>query len=229
MDMNYVETFGGEPPPPNEFFDANRGPDVVPGAYKVTVSAAGESLAREVSVSPDPRFSADAEALRLRTKTALEIRNQVSAVNEALNRLDGWETQLTALPKLVRGGDEGEPGPGPAAGASKKYEASLKASRDLSKKVKDLKDKVFNREIQRGTPSDTLHFHADFQGKLSRLGFGALGAYGEAPREVVKEEIAQFNALLASDVPAFNKTAAEQGVPTLFVGEAISVQPPAGF
>jgi hypothetical protein len=68
----------------------------------------------------------------------------------------------------------------------------------------------------------------------------ALGAYGEAPREVLKEEIAaarkevdaflaQFNALLASDVPAFNKTAAEQGVPPLFVGEAISVQPPAGF
>ena len=150
------------------------------------------------------------------------------------------ETQLTALPKLVRGGDEGESGPGPDAGASKKYEASLKASRDLSTKVKDLKDKVYNREIQRSTPSDTLHFHSDFQGKLSRLGFGALGAYGEAPREVVKEEIAaarkevdaflaQFNALLASDVPAFNKTAAEQGVPTLFVGEAISVQPPAGF
>ncbi|HEV2064358.1 MAG TPA: hypothetical protein VGS00_07400, partial [Thermoanaerobaculia bacterium] len=233
-------TFGGEAPPPNEFFDANRGPDVVPGAYKVTVSAAGETLAREVSVSPDPRFSVDAEALRLRTKTALEIRNQVSGVNEALNRLDGWETQLTALPKLVRGGDEGESGPGPAAGASKKYEASLKASRDMSTKVKDLKDKVYNREIQRSTPSDTLHFHSDFQGKLSRLGFGALGAYGEAPREVVKEEIAaarkevdaflaQFNALLASDVPAFNKTAAEQGVPTLFVGEAISVQPPAGF
>jgi hypothetical protein len=30
-------------------------------------------------------------------------------------------------------------------------------------------------------------------------------------------------------VPAYNKAAVEQGVPTLFVGEPITVQPPAGF
>ncbi|MGH9399011.1 MAG: WD40/YVTN/BNR-like repeat-containing protein [Thermoanaerobaculia bacterium] len=227
-------TFGGEPPPPNEFFDANRGPDVVPGTYKVTVSAAGETQSRDVAVGPDPRFAADPEALSARTKTALEIRNQVTAVNEILNRLDGWETQLAALPRLVGGGEDGEPG------RSKKYEAAIKASRDLAKKVKELKDKMFNREIQRSTPSDTLHFHTDFQGKLSRLGFGALGAYGEAPREVVKEAIAsrrqqldgflaQFNALVSADVPAYNKTAIQQGVPTLFAGEAVSIEPPAGF
>ena len=225
-------TFGREAPP-SEFFDPNRGPDVVPGTYKITVSAAGETLSRDVTVGPDPRWSVDREILRTRAKLALEGRNVASAVNEMLNRLDGWETQLSGLPRLVGGGEDAE------AGRSRKFEAALKASRDLNKKVKELKDRVFNRDVQRDTPSDTLHFHSDFQGRASRLGFAA-GAYGEVPREIVKEEIAsirkeaeaylaQFNALLSADVPAYNKTAAEQGVPTLFVGDPVSIDAPAGF
>ncbi len=151
-----------------------------------------------------------------------------------LNRLDNWETQLTALPRLVGGGEDAEPG------KAKRYEAAIKASRDLNTKVKGLKDKIYNREVQRGTPSDSLHFHSDFQSRMARLGFSAGGAYGEAPRDIVKEEIAamrqsldgflaQFNALVSTDVPAYNKTAVEQAVPTLFVGEPAAVEPPAGF
>ena len=226
-------TFGREAPP-NDFFDPNRGPDVVPGTYKITVSAAGETATREVAVQPDPRWSVDGAVLAARAKLALEGRNTASAINEMLNRLDAWETQLSGLPRLTGGGDDAE------AGKARKYESALKASRDLNKKVKELKDKVFNRDLQRDTPSDTLHFLADFQGRAQRLGFVGGGAYGEPPREVVTEEVAairkeaegylaQFNALLSNDVPAYNKTAAEQGVPTLFVGEPIAVQPPAGF
>jgi photosystem II stability/assembly factor-like uncharacterized protein len=219
--------------PPNEFFDPSRGPDVLPGTYKITVTAAGETQTREVTVVPDPRWPANAEAMKARTKAALEGRNAVSALNEMLNRLDGWESQLTALPRLVGGGEDAEPG------KAKKYEAAIKASRDLNKKVKELKDKVYNRDVQRDTPSDTLHFHTDFQGKATRVGAGG-GGYGEAPRQVVLDQMAeirkdvevylgQFNALASTDVPAYNKTAAEQGVPTLFVGDPIAIQPPAGF
>jgi hypothetical protein len=225
-------TFGKEAPP-SEFFDPNRGPDLVPGTYKVTVTAAGDSQTREVSVAPDPRWPVDPETLRVRAKSALEGRNTASAINEMLNRLDNWETQLTGLPKLVGGEDDAE------AERSKKYEAALKAARELNKKVKELKDKVYGRDIQRDTPSDTLHFHSDLQGRASRLGFVA-GAYGEAPREVARAELAairkeaegylaQFNTILTTDVSAYNKVAAEQGVPTLFLGDSISVKEPEGL
>ena len=146
-----------------------------------------------------------------------------------LNQLDGWETSLTALPKLVGGGEDGDPA------KTKKYDAVLKAARDLNKKVKELKDKVYNREVQRDTPSDSLHYHSDFQGRASRLGFLS-GAYGEAPRDIAREELAsirkeaesylgQFNALRSNEVTAFNKMAVDQGVPTLFLGEAAAIQP----
>jgi hypothetical protein len=149
-----------------------------------------------------------------------------------LNRLDGWETQLTGLPKQVDAGDDAEPA------RAKRYEAALKAARELNKKVKELKDRVYNRDVQRDTPSDSLHYHSDLQGRASRMGFFA-GAYGEAPREVARQELAamrqqaegylsQFNALLAADIPAYNKMAVEQGVPTLFVGDPVAVQEPPG-
>ncbi|HEX5134185.1 MAG TPA: hypothetical protein VFW81_02235, partial [Thermoanaerobaculia bacterium] len=221
----------GREAPPSEFFDPNRGPDVVPGVYKVTVAAAGKSETGDLQVGPDPRWPADPEALRARAKAALEGRNAASAINEMLNRLDAWETQLTGLPKLVGGGDDGD------SVRATKYETALSAARDLNKKVKELKDSVYNRDVQRDTPSDSLHFHNDFQGRVSRLGFLA-GAYGEAPREVAREELAairkqaedylaRFNALVTGDVPAYNRAAAEQGVPTLFAGDPIRVEEPA--
>ncbi|HEY6066005.1 MAG TPA: hypothetical protein VIY96_07595, partial [Thermoanaerobaculia bacterium] len=134
-------------------------------------------------------------------------------------------------PKLVGAGEDGDPA------RAKKYEPALQAARDLNKKVKDLKDRVYNRDVQRDTPSDTLHYHSDFQSRASRLGTLA-GSYGEAPREVAREELAavrkqadaylaEFNALLAGDVPAYNKVAAEEGVPTLFVGDPLKVEEPA--
>ena len=192
------------------------------------MTAGGETQTGEVVVSADPRWHGDAQVLRERAKSALEGRNTATAVNEMLNQLDGWETALTALPKVVGGGDDGD------AAKTRKYEAVLKAARELDKKVKELKDKVYNREIQRDTPSDGLHYHSDFQGKASRLGFLS-GAYGEAPRDVVREHLAairteaegylaQFNALRSNEVTAFNKTAAGDGVPTLFVGDAVAIQ-----
>ena len=226
-------TFGKEAPP-SEFFDPNRGPDVAPGTYKVSVTVAGETKTAEVVVGPDPRWTVDAKVLADRAQTALGGRNTATAINEMLNHLDGWETSLTGLPKLVGGGEDGETGK-PSA---KKYDAVLKAAKDLDRKVKELKDKVYNRDVQRDTPSDGLHFLSDFQGKVSRLGFLS-GAYGEAPRDVAREELAtirkqaegyleQFNALRTNDVPAYNKLAAEQGVPTLFVGDAIAIEPVGG-
>ena len=50
-----------------------------------------------------------------------------------------------------------------------------------------------------------------------------------AVRKEIEGYLAQFNALVSTDVPAYNKAAVLQGVPTLFVGDPIAILPPAGL
>jgi photosystem II stability/assembly factor-like uncharacterized protein len=216
--------------PPNDFFEPNRGPDVVPGTYKIAVTVKGETQTQTVTVLPDPRWPADTEAFRAHTRAGLEVRNGVTALNEMVNRIDSLQAQIAALEKNLRGGGEdGDTGRG-----SRRYEAVLKAAKDLGKKLKDLRDRVYNPDIQREVGQDSIHYHTDFQGLYQRLGQG-LSGYNQPPGDLFKEELAerrkqldgylaQFNDLAKTDVPAFNKTAAEQGVPTLFAGDPIQVQ-----
>lgn len=52
--------------------------------------------------------------------------------------------------------------------------------------------------------------------------------WNASPKEISRSEgyLDRFNALVATDVPAYNKMAADQGVPTLFVGDPIHVEEP---
>jgi len=218
--------------PPNEFFEPNRGPDVVPGTYKVAVTVKGETQTQTVIVLPDPRMPSDMEAFRAQARAALEVRNGVTALNEMINRIDSLQNQISALEKDLRGGsDEGESGRG-----SRRYEAVLKAAKELGKKLKDLRDGVYNPDLQRDVGQDSIHYHTDLQGQLQRLN-QALSGYNQAPGDLFKEDLAerrkkldgtlaQFNDLAKTGIASFNKTAAEQGVPTLFAGDPIQVQPP---
>jgi photosystem II stability/assembly factor-like uncharacterized protein len=217
--------------PPNDFFEPNRGPDVVPGTYKVAVTVKGDTRTQTVTVLPDPRWPADLEAFRAQTRAGLEVRNGVTALNEMINRIDSLQGQIAALEKELRGGGEDA---GDAGRGSRRYEAVLKAAKDLGKKLKELRDKVYNSDMQRDVGQDSIHYHADFQGRVQRLA-QALSGYNRAPGDLFKEEMAdrrkqldgylsQFNEIAKTDIPAFNKTATEQEVPTLFAGDPIQVQ-----
>jgi hypothetical protein len=141
------------------------------------------------------------------------------------------QCQFAALAKDLRGG--GEEG-GEAGRGARRYEGVLKAAKDLGKKLKDLRDKVYNPDIQREVGQDSIHYHSDFQSLYQRLA-QALSGYNQPPGDLFKEEmgerrkqldgyLAQFNEIAKTEIPAFNKTAAEQGVPTLFAGDPIQVQ-----
>jgi uncharacterized phage infection (PIP) family protein YhgE len=219
--------------PPNEFFEPNRGPDVVPGTYKIAVTVKGDTQTQTVTVLPDPRMPHDMEAFRAQTRAGLDVRNGVTALNEMINRIDSLQSQITALDKELRGGgEEGDAG----ARGSRKFDSVLKASKDLSKKLKDLRDKVYNSDMQRDVGQDSIHYHTDFQGNYQRLA-QALSGYNQPPGDLFREQmterrkaldgyLAQFNEIAKTDVPAFNKTASEQGAPTLYAGEPIQVQAP---
>jgi photosystem II stability/assembly factor-like uncharacterized protein len=220
-----------EGPEEEFFFDPNSGPTAIPGTYKVSVTASGKTETQTVELQNDPRFKLDPNAQRAQLKLALELRDEVSALNEALNRLTSLHKQITSLEEMLNS-DEG-------AGETKvAYKPVLEEARALDKKIIAMKDGIYNSEPQPGG-QDGIHYLQRFHDRLQGAMRGAMGSFGEAPRDIVVEEAAevrkelenhlqQFNTLLNTEVAAFNKNAAEHGSSTLFAGEPVQIKAGAG-
>ncbi len=216
------------PPEPNLFFDTNLGPPVVPGTYQVSVTVNGKTEAQRVEVAADPRFPADMEAFRAQTKAALEVRDQLSDLNEALNRLDSLNSQIGVMKKLLTA-DETSGRMVPAG-----YAPVLEQARALEKKVKALEERAYNTESQGPEAKDYVRFTEKLYDHYEDLLRGIMMDYDRAPSALLVEEHADlykelqaflqdFNGLLSTDVSGFNKLAAENGAGSLFTGAPIQM------
>ncbi|MBZ5524077.1 MAG: hypothetical protein LAP21_17720 [Acidobacteriia bacterium] len=217
------------PPPPERdesdfFFDPNTGPLALPGTYKVAITVNGKTETRTVTMENDPRFKLDAGAQAAQQKMALELRDQVSALNEGLNRLASLHKQITGLQEIIGGDEQG----------NSSYKPVMEAARALDKKVTTLQGSLYNTEIQPGG-QDNIHYLQRFHDNLQGVMRAVMQPYGEAPKSMVIEEAAELrkeldthlkeiNDLLAGDVATFNKTATEHGASTIFAGQPITIK-----
>jgi photosystem II stability/assembly factor-like uncharacterized protein len=210
------------------FFDPSTGPTALAGTYKVAVAVAGKTETQSVEVQTDPRFKLDDKAMRAQFKLAMELRDEVSALHEALNRLNSLHKQISSLQEIL-GGDEGQEGQ-----MNVSYKPVLEEARALDKKIAALQNPLYNNEIQPGSQDD-IHYLQRFQNRLQGLMRSVMGSFGEAPKEIQLEEAAevrkeletqlqQFNAFLNTEVAAFNKKASEHGSSTLFAGAPVEIK-----
>ncbi|HJX83265.1 MAG TPA: hypothetical protein VJ723_02845, partial [Candidatus Angelobacter sp.] len=221
-------------PPPDRggdeefFFDPNTGPTALPGTYKVSVTVQGKTETQTVEVQTDPRFKFDSEAMRAQLKLGLELRDEVSALNTALNRLNSLHKQIASLQEVL-GAEENPDGTTNAS-----YRPVMEEARALDKKITALQEPLYNGEIQPGSQDD-IHYLQRFQNRLQGAMRGVMGGYGEAPKEIQIEEagavrkqledtLQTINAFLTTEVAAFNKKAAERGSVTLFAGQPIQIK-----
>jgi photosystem II stability/assembly factor-like uncharacterized protein len=214
------------------FFDPNIGPNVLPGTYKVAVTVNGKMETQTVEVQTDPRFKFDANELRAQLKLALELRDEVSALHEALNRLNGLHKQIASLQELLG------PEDGPDGASNVAYKPVLEEARALDKRITAIQEPLYNNEIQAGSQDD-IHYLQRFQNRLQGVMRGVMGGYGQAPSQILVDEatqvrkeletqLAQINTFLNTEVGNFNKKAAEHGSSTLFAGGPIQIKSGAG-
>ncbi|HVH68203.1 MAG TPA: hypothetical protein VM716_10080 [Gemmatimonadales bacterium] len=198
------------------------GPRAVPGTYTVSLSAAGRTASGTITVQPDPILGGDPANFAAQLRSGLEWRNAMSALNEMLNRIVSLETQLKNTQQALRENAVAD------SGVSRQ-------GRDLGRKLKELKDSLYNSEVQRDAGQDDIHYLNRFHERLQALGFGLSLAYAQPPSEVViarlKElragldgYLAKFNELVRTDVVAFNKTAQERQTPILVAGQPVEVR-----
>ncbi len=213
----------------NPFFNAG-GPAALPGSYKVTVTAAGTSETTEVAFEADPRTPFDTAAARAQLRQALELRSWMNAMNEALNRIDDLKAQLATVLRLL--GPEAE-----KTGVEKApFAPVVTQARALRKKLSAVEDKVINVAALKD-PQGRLHNLAGVHDRLQSASRAVSMAYAQAPTPLVMEDVtaakkeldaflADFNELVRTDVPAFNKLALEKGASTLFAGGPIEPKEP---
>ena len=202
------------------------GPRAVPGTYTVTVAAGKRTASRTVSVEPDPILGGDPARFTAQLHAGLEWRNAMSALNEMLNRIVSLETQLKNTQQAVRDN---------AAGDTATAAPVTRQARELGRKLKELKDSLYNSDVQRDAGQDDIHYLNRFGDRLQGLGFGVALAYAQPPNEVVAarlkelraaltDYLVRFNDLVRTDVATFNKTALERQVPILVSGQPIEVR-----
>jgi DNA-binding protein YbaB len=212
----------------NPFFNRNAGPAVIPGTYKVTVTANGKSETKTVEVALDPRFpNADVNGFKAQVAAALEVRDETSALNEALNRINSLKKQLSSIEELLGATDEN-------GVQNAEYRPVLQQARAMRKKLDALEEPIYNHDIQPGA-SDDLHYLSRFQNRLRSVNGIVNSGYAQAPNELAVEEMTEvrkeldrhlkeINDFLNNEVVAFNKLAIEKGSSTLFAGTPITVK-----
>jgi hypothetical protein len=188
---------------------------VAPGTYRVDVTdyATQQTSSQQIKVLPDPRMKADPAGFAAQTRSALDARTAMAELATLLNHMERIRTQLHTL------------------GAGRKDPVAIRAV-DLENKVMAMEDPLYNPASLHDSKV-YLHYLSRVQDRLSRVAGQISAPYGEAPSQIVLDELveltaevkrhaAEFDHFLATDAVAFNKFAAEQGV------QALALEKPAG-
>ena len=194
----------GEPP---------RGPLVVPGTYQVKLTVKGVTQTVPLEVKPDPRLqnSVTAGDMQKQIELALEVRQDIDALHGAVNQIRTLRTNLQTLQKW--------------AGQSSSNAEVLSAARALDQKMAPVEElliqvKMKSSEGNLRYPNMLNEQYASFN-DLVQWDDGAPTAQQllvfEELHNRLQTELARWQEIVRTDVPALNDLMRKQGVPTLAV------------
>jgi len=190
------------------------GPQIAPGSYRVRLVVAGETLEAPFEIQKDPRVSASQSDLEGQAALGLKINQRLSGTHETINAIRRLKGQLDAWE--ARAKEQG----GQARVA--------KAASSLRQKAGAIEEQLV--QVKAKSRQDTLNYPAMLNAKLLSLGAYVGGAHfapTQGMREVFDDlskrldaQIAKWDALVKSDVAAFDKLVRSSGVPAVGAGKA---------
>ena len=222
-----------EPPQvENESFNPNRGPMVVPGTYKISVTVNGQTESQTATVAPDPNLHVDPAVFQAQTEAGLRGRSETTAMNEMLNRIDDMQKEISEFAADVQSSKDEE--------LKAKYAPIVARGRELSKKLSTIKDAFIDPDLQSNVSEDSILALARLHDQITQVGMQGLRAYGQMPNPLVlarakelyaqlDEQLKKFNDLLKTDVDEYNKAAVAAGAASVFAGPPVEVKMPKGF
>ena len=180
------------------------GPLAPPGEYTAKLTMGGQSQTETFRVRPDPRLETRPQDYAAQLALALQIRDKLSVVNQAVIDIRAAKKELARYEKEDKVAD---------------------AAKALDKKLTAIEDALYQTKLKAG--EDALNFPIKLNNKLAALK-SAVEESDAAPTaqdEMVYEDLAtRSNAQLedlkkvfAGDLRAFNKRVRDAGIPAVEV------------
>jgi photosystem II stability/assembly factor-like uncharacterized protein len=217
---------------------AEVGPVVAPGTYTLRLTVAGHSSEQPLAVVSDPRAPGSSADIQASVKTLLRIRDDISHVSDAVNRIEWLRKQLEVLEATLRpekphkrvevgfGDDDDEDSPEPApprplsAAEEQQRTQLLPASEDLDKKLQTIESQLVSRALR---DSDDKYFieadgaYLDLLWLNAEVGTGGGDVAGGADFAPTAAQLANLQALedQVAHVDADLQAILQQDVPAL--------------
>jgi hypothetical protein len=186
-----------------------------PGVYKVVLEAAGKEQRKDLRLLKDPHSEGTEEDIRLQTEMLAELRKDLSAAAESINRIEWMRKQLQDLRALVK-----DLGP-------KDSESVVEGSQELEGTLVALEEKLYElKVVDRG--QDRVRWPTMLAGRIAYLANAvAVSDFRPASQhrevhQILKERLTAYqrelDLLLENEIPAFNRTLEERKLPTVLTG-----------
>jgi photosystem II stability/assembly factor-like uncharacterized protein len=193
------------------------GPLAPPGAYRVRLTIGDRSWTQSFEVRQDPRVPASRADLDAQFALWSRLRDTLSETHAGINRLRRIRRQVTEWSQRVREATA------PGEDAPERLRAIARAADALTARLTDIETEL----IQSGArnSSDTLRLPAGLNLRLAALMSVLSSADAAPPRQAfevydhlagrARHELDRLQALVASDVAAFNTLVRETGLPAI--------------
>ncbi len=186
-----------------------RGPAIVPGNYKVRLTADGKSQTQTFEIRKDPRLNTTPQDYERQLEVALQIHNKLSQTNEAVIQIRDIRKQLDSYTERV------------------KDAKVVDAGKALNQKLTAVEEALY--QTKNRASEDPLNFPIKLNNKLAALE-GTVESSDDPPTtqttEVYEGLASQVNAqletlkkLVSTDLAAFNRLVHDQNVPAVIVAE----------
>jgi len=188
-----------------------QGPVAVPGSYKARVTAGAWSETQPFTVKEDPRVKYTTADLQRQFDLLVQIRDRLSAANDAVTRIREVRGQI----ETVVGHARGQPG-----------------ARDIGSQADSLKSKLGAIEeeiyqVKNQSGEDPLNFPIRLNNRISALA-SVVGSADAPPTDqavsvftalsgLLQAQLDRLKAVLETDLPAFNTLVKSKDLPAVIV------------
>jgi len=187
------------------------GPVAVPGTYRVRLTVGEESMTETWDWKKDPRLTTTQEDFQEQFDFLIQIRDKITEVNRAINRLRSVKTQIDTLTQKVKEHEKGK--------------EIIKTGKVLKEKLKTVEDILIQSKSE--SRQDPLNYPIMLDNKIAALAGVVAGSETKPTdqsydlfKELSSQADVQMNKLkeiFEVDVAAFNTMVKEADIPAILI------------